>query len=317
MAKLNFANKSVFGKQEEKNFNIEINDNSVIDIPIELIDIGENIRDMTTDQELEELGQTIREYGQIEPCIVHQEGERYVIEMGSRRYKACKLEDIPTLKCIVRPKFQSEKERIIIQAIENEHRRDMSSREREIYMAKLIDIGMSQTEIAKALHKNKGWVNEALKAYTNYQKDKDIFDNLNVEISTRTMADTAYLSKEELENAVAKAKQSDNTKKTFKEEVKKIKDEKKHMENEDIDENTESFNIFNNDDFSIDTSEMNESNDNIEDVMNLDIKYTVTVNNTEKKIKVNAITKFDDELSTLIKNEIRRYYLEKGYNIND
>lgn len=62
---------------------------------------------------------------------------------------------------------------------------------------------------------------------------------------------------------------------------------------------------------------MNESNDNIEDVMNLDIKYTVTVNNTEKKIKVNAITKFDDELSTLIKNEIRRYYLEKGYNIND
>ena len=120
MAKLNFANKSVFGKQEEKNFNIEINDNSVIDIPIELIDIGENIRDMTTDQELEELGQTIREYGQIEPCIVHQEGERYVIEMGSRRYKACKLEDIPTLKCIVRPKFQSEKERIIIQAIEND-----------------------------------------------------------------------------------------------------------------------------------------------------------------------------------------------------
>ena len=318
MAKINFTNKAVFSKTEEKNYHIEINENSVIEIPLDLIDIGENIRDMSTDQELEELGQTIKEYGQLEPCIVHQEGERYVVEMGSRRYKACKLEDIPTLKCIVRPKFQSEKERIIIQAIENEHRRDMSSRERELYMAKLLELGMSQKEIANALHKNKGWINEALKAYNNYQKDKKLFDGLNEEISTRTMADTSYLTQEELASAIAKAKKSENTKKIFTDEVKRIKEEKTKKDSNKTNEttseektnNTKSFDIFS-DSYSEDKNETQKI------ISNIDLQLSIEINEENKTIKVKSFSNENEELNSFIKNQIRVYYLEQGYSLND
>lgn len=309
MSRLDFSNKSVFAKEEEPKEEIKITENSVVEIPLELIDIGENIRDMSTDQELEELGQTIREYGQLEPCIVHKEGERYIVEMGSRRYKACKLEDIPTLKCIVRNKFTNDKERIIIQAIENEHRRDMSSREREVYMAKLIELGMNQIDIAKALHKNKGWVSEALKAYTNYQKDKDIFDGLGEEISTRTMADTANLSTEQLKKAVEKAKVSNNAKKTFSDEIKKQKKENKQSiisEDEENETETNSFEIFD-----------NSRQEKDEKIKNLNVEYTVSINEVTKTVNVNSLIDKNEELNSYIKNQIRIFYLDKGYKIND
>lgn len=315
MSRLNFKNED----EETSSSELKINSNSVVDIPTELLELGENIRDMSTDQELEELGQTIREYGQLEPCIVHKNGGKYTIDMGSRRYKACVLSDIPTVKCIVQDKFKDEKERIIIQAIENEHRRNMSTREREKYISQLLEMGMTQAEIAKALHKNKGWISEALKAYSNYQKDKDIFDQIGEEISTRTMADTASLSSEELKEAVEKAKKSDNAKKTFSDSVAKIKKEKTSQDSgESGNESIEADIGFDGDPFSIEIDESGneEKKSYTEDVKSLDIRYSVTVNDSEKEVRISSLTGFNDELDSILKEEMKKYFSGKGYAIN-
>ncbi|MBQ2183483.1 MAG: ParB/RepB/Spo0J family partition protein, partial [Lachnospiraceae bacterium] len=136
--------------------------NSYVEIPIADIELEKNIRDTYSDDSLEELGESIVENGQIQPIVVTPKNGKYVVKVGHRRYKACLLKDVKTVKCLVEDDFTSEKDRIVIQAIENEQRLNLSSRERESYIAKLIDLGMSQTEIAKALHKTKGWVSEAL-----------------------------------------------------------------------------------------------------------------------------------------------------------
>ncbi len=316
MAKLKFKTDD----DEDTNTELKIDKNSVIEIPIEQLELGENIRDMSSDEELEELGETIREYGQLEPCIVHLNNTtgKYVIDMGSRRYKACVLSDIPTVKCIVQDEstLQDEKTRIVVQAIENEHRRNMSSRERETYMAKLIELGMTQIEIAKALHKSKSWVSEALKAYSNYQKDKDLFDQLDEEINTRTMSDTSSLSDEELENAIKKAKESNNAKKTFSDEVSKIKKSKKE-ENIQQDESFDDVDIDSSAfDIGIEDNNDDDKKQYIEDVNNLDIRYSVTINDSEKEIKISTLTSFNEELNDFLKNQIQKFYSDKGYTVN-
>ena len=202
--------------------------NMVVQIPMDLIDIGENIRDLDANDELalSELGASIKEYGQIEPCVVYAKGDRFVLKVGSRRYKACVDAEIPTLKCIIENSFEDERDRIIKQAIENEHRKDMSPREREAYMAALLDLGMTQNDIAKSLHKGKGCVSEALRAYRIREENKDLFAGLIEEPCTRDVYNVGKLKTVELEKVIQEAKDNGGTKKEFKRALQK-KSEKK------------------------------------------------------------------------------------------
>ena len=114
MNKLKFDDIEEFTEEKKETQTVSLG--TIVEIPIELIDIGENIRNVNEDDEskLRQIGESIKADGQIEPCIVYQQGERYIIKAGSRRYKACMLCDVPTLKCIIDKKFNDEKERINI-----------------------------------------------------------------------------------------------------------------------------------------------------------------------------------------------------------
>ena len=216
-------------KQEEQNAPRKITDlsnlpkNEVVEIPIEMIDIGSNIRNLDANDEmaLSELGASIKEYGQIEPCVVFPSGDKFVIKVGSRRFKACLDANIPTLKCIIEESFEDEKDRIIKQAIENEHRKDMSPREREAYMASLLKLGMNQTQIAKSLHKGKAWVSEALKAYVVREQNKDLFGQLKEEPRTRDVYNVAKLKDTELQRIIDEAKKNGGTRREFTRAVEK------------------------------------------------------------------------------------------------
>ena len=201
MAKLKFDDIEEYKEETKTESTVQLG--TIVEIPINLIDIGENIRNVQEDDEskLRQIGESILQDGQIEPCIVYQQGKRYIIKAGSRRYKACMLCDVPTLKCIIDKKFDNEKERIIYQATENEHRENMNSRERESYMSRLIELGMNQTEIAKALHKGKGWVSEALTAHSLLKKNEDLKELIkDDQMSTREAWELSRLDKDTLEN---------------------------------------------------------------------------------------------------------------------
>ena len=207
--------------------------NSLIEIPIDKIVLDKNIRDTYADDSLEQLGDSIVENGQIQPVIVALTDKGYKVKVGHRRVKACMLRDIPFVKCIVEDNFEDEKQRIIIQAIENEQRLNLSSREREAYIAQLLDLGMSQVEIAKALHKTKGWVSEAITAFNFVNDNQEIFEDLVEEPSTRDAWIASKLPKDQLKSAVQEAKNQGGTKEAFKKEISKrynqnSADRKKH-----------------------------------------------------------------------------------------
>lgn len=337
MAKLKFDDEDTFDIGFNDNQNTEVKEfdvGTVVEIPIELIDIGENIRNVNDDDEskLRQLGDSIKADGQIEPCIVYQSADRYVLKAGSRRYKACLLCDVPTLKCIIDKKFENERERIIYQATENEHRDNMNPRERENYMARLIELGMSQIEIAKALHKNKGWVSEALTAYNTLEENSELKEVIDENVSTRDLWKASKLEKDEFEVLKNAVKTKGGDKKTFKEELKKVQpkkevepeinEEEKEAENSEVnkifgidfdvdnsaddttDENTEEF----------DTSSDEEEKPLIKKEYTVNFELSFLIDEEHKKAKYTGTQ--NSEFEKFIVNQAKNFYIEKGYVID-
>ena len=284
----------------------------VIEIPIDLIDIGENIRNADEDDEnsLLLLGDSIKAEGQIEPCIVYQSGNRYVLKAGSRRYKACVLSNIGVLKCIIDKKFKDEKERIIYQATENEHRDNMNPREREKYMARLLELGMSQIEIAKALHKNRGWVSEALTAYNLLAENKALSNIIAEDISTRDIWNASRLSEKDLIEVINAIKEKGGSKVVFKEEInKKLKAKKEKTDEKELNSKINRL-------LGIDT-ENDKVSINKSEEYTIELHFTFQINEKLKKVAFTGdLTKIDSNLEKYTLNQIKNFYLNKGYSID-
>lgn len=338
MAKLDFSNKPTqIGAKKEKKETIEIkkDKSQIVKIPTSLLDIGENIRNEKTDSELEELADSIKEYGQLEPVIVYKNGDRYTVKIGSRRTKACMIYDIPTVDCIVTDEYKDEKERIILQAIENEHRNNMTPKERETYMSQLQEMGLSQIEIAKVLHKPKSWVTEALKALSIREENSDIFDEIEGETSTRATYDFGNFEEEEQKSIIEQTKKEGNTKEAFAKAVKdakqKRKTEQEKNKDPEIEEQNESLNesfgIENDEDISVEfdeTEEFNElENTDIDNVLEnenqektLGIHMTFGIDEINKRLTLHSDKNdFETDVEKFVLTMISNYYIEKGYNI--
>ena len=326
MAKLDFSKKPQnIGVKVEKKETVKFDSadiNRVVKIPTNLIDIGENIRNEKNDAELEELAESIKEYGQLEPVIVYKEGERYTVKVGSRRTKACMVYDIPTVDCIIAEHaWKDEKERIILQAIENEHRINMSTKERETYIKKLQDMGMSNVEIAAALHKPKSMITEALKALEAREENADISAILEGEATSRSAYDFGNLSEEQKEKVKAETKEKGNTASAFQKAVKAEKERIKNKEKKEPeisnDEVNEMFDI-DSDDSDISDNVVfddDEESENPKEI-SLGINLNYSINETDKVFKWTSNKKeFNSKVEKFIINQIENFYLEEGYTI--
>lgn len=110
------------------------------------------------DQEaLEELAQSIKEYGLIQPIVVTKKDGYYSIIAGERRWRASKLAGLKEIPAIIRE--DNEKINSEISLIENMQREDLNPVEKAMGIKTLIDTyGMSQEEVAKKLGKGRSTV---------------------------------------------------------------------------------------------------------------------------------------------------------------
>lgn len=110
------------------------------------------------DQEaLEELAQSIKEYGLIQPIVVTQKDGYYSIIAGERRWRASKLAGLKEIPAIIRE--DNEKVNAEISLIENMQREDLNPVEKAMGIKTLIDnYGMSQEEVAKKIGKGRSTI---------------------------------------------------------------------------------------------------------------------------------------------------------------
>ncbi len=108
------------------------------------------------DVSLDELANSIREHGIIQPLIITKDeaGDHYTLIAGERRLRAAKLVGLESVPCIVRQ--ASEQERLELALIENIQRENLSPVESAYAYLKLQEeFGLTQDQVAERVGKSR------------------------------------------------------------------------------------------------------------------------------------------------------------------
>ena len=133
-------------------------------LPIEFLQRGkfQPRQDMNAEK-LQELADSIREQGIVQPIIVRELGdERYEIIAGERRWRAAQLAQLDAVPVVI--KDFDDQTAMAIALIENIQREDLNALEEAQALKRLgEDFGMTHQEIAKAVGKSRTTVSNLLR----------------------------------------------------------------------------------------------------------------------------------------------------------
>ena len=111
---------------------------------------------------LNELADSIKEYGVLQPILVQDMGDRYEIIAGERRYRAARIAGLKEIPAVIRS-FAADKV-VELSLIENIQREDLNPIEEAAAYQRLSDeFGLKQEEIADRVFKSRTAVTNALR----------------------------------------------------------------------------------------------------------------------------------------------------------
>ena len=111
---------------------------------------------------LEQLADSIREAGVLSPILVVENGMRYRIVAGERRYRAARLAGLETVPCIVRS--MTNEQQMEAALIENLQRQDLNPLEEAAAIRSLMqECGYTQEQAARKLGKSRPAIANALR----------------------------------------------------------------------------------------------------------------------------------------------------------
>jgi ParB family chromosome partitioning protein len=185
------------GTQDSRSVNIMVKD-----IPIGDIQTKENVRKDYTG--IEELAESIRQHGLLQPITVYADGDQYIVKTGHRRFRACQRlyqtepERFHSIRCIV-----SNGENIaVIQLVENVQREDLSQVDLCNALSALREQGLTLRQIAETMGKTEGYIKSLFVGINEIEKKSDLKNLLgDASITIRDVAET---------NGIANSKERQN-----------------------------------------------------------------------------------------------------------
>ena len=122
-------------------------------------------RKVFEEEPLNELAQSIKIHGVIQPIIVVKRNERYMIVSGERRFRASKIAGLKTIPAIVRDYTDAQIAEIAL--IENLQREDLNPIESAKAIKELIDrFNLTQEEVAEKIGKSRSAITNTLRLLT-------------------------------------------------------------------------------------------------------------------------------------------------------
>lgn len=111
---------------------------------------------------LEELCESIKNHGVIQPIIVRTVKNGYEIVAGERRWRAARMAELKEIPCIIRE--YTEEDNMLVALIENLQRENLNPMEESLaYSYISTNFNMSQTEISKNVGKSRSYVANAIR----------------------------------------------------------------------------------------------------------------------------------------------------------
>ncbi|SKA59267.1 ParB/RepB/Spo0J family partition protein [Succinivibrio dextrinosolvens DSM 3072] len=147
-----------------------VSNNSVVNISIDKLKASiYQPRKIFDEDSLNELADSIKEHGLLEPLIVKKSEDIYEIICGERRFRACQLASLTEIPCLVRDDLDSNGYALAL--IENIQREDLNPLEMaEAFKQMLEECQISQEELAKTLGKSRSTVTNIIRL-NNLQED--------------------------------------------------------------------------------------------------------------------------------------------------
>lgn len=133
-------------------------------IPLEQLEKGAyQPRKRFSEQELQELSDSIREQGVLQPIIVRQIGnQKYEVIAGERRWRAAELAGLPSIPALIRQ--LDDKPALAIALIENIQREDLNVLEEASALQRLLEeFQLTQEEVGIAVGKSRTSVSNSLR----------------------------------------------------------------------------------------------------------------------------------------------------------
>jgi len=114
------------------------------------------------EESLEELAESLKEHGLVQPIIVRPSGTGYEILVGERRWRAAQMAGAKSIPAVIREAEASECLQIAL--VENLHRDDLNGIEEASAFRQLMeDFGLSQDEISQRVGKSRSAVANSLR----------------------------------------------------------------------------------------------------------------------------------------------------------
>lgn len=121
---------------------------------------------------MEELANSIKAYGIIQPIIVTEDAKGYMIIAGERRWRAAKTIELKEVPCIV--KHYNEKQLLEVSLIENLQRQDLNViEEAKAYEYLINQYKITQEQLSEALGKSRSYLANILRLL---RLDKRVID---------------------------------------------------------------------------------------------------------------------------------------------
>lgn len=113
---------------------------------------------------LEELAQSIRDHGLLEPLVLRPAGRRFQIIAGERRLRAARLAGLTEVPAVIRDVTETEAFNLAL--VENIVREDLTPLEEAEAYRRLQEAGKTQAEIGRLIGKTQSYVAQKLRLLT-------------------------------------------------------------------------------------------------------------------------------------------------------
>lgn len=153
----------------------EIDKESISYIDLDLIEPNKDQPRREFEKEsLQELKESIKQFGIIQPIIVRRKKDKYEIIAGERRWRAAKSTGLKNIPCII--KETDDKEAMKIALIENIQRENLNPIEEALaYKSLMEDYKLTQEDLAKTIGKSRSYIANTVRLMN---LDPEIIENI-------------------------------------------------------------------------------------------------------------------------------------------